>query len=96
MVERTLDVIGNKWTTLIIRELLSGTKRFGELRMALTGISPKTLSDRLKELEAHGVITRCIYAEVPPRVEYDLTKQGLELKPILDAMGAWGARWRGK
>jgi DNA-binding HxlR family transcriptional regulator len=96
MVERTLDVIGNKWTTLIIRELLSGTRRFGELRAALTGISPKTLSDRLKELEAHGVITRRIYAEVPPRVEYDLTSQGLELKPILDAMGAWGARWRGK
>lgn len=92
-IERTLDVIGGKWATLILRELLGGTKRFGEIRGRLTGVSPKTLTDRLRELEAHGVIGRTVYAEVPPRVEYALTEKGRALRPILEAMGTWGERW---
>ena len=92
-IERTLEVIGSKWATLVLRELLAGTKRFGELRGRLTGVSPKTLTDRLRELEAHGVISRAVYAEVPPRVEYALTDKGRALRPILEAMGAWGERW---
>lgn len=92
-IERTLDVIGGKWATLILRELFGGTRRFGELRGRLTGVSPKTLTDRLRELEAHGVVSRAVYAEVPPRVEYTLTEKGRALWPILEAMGAWGERW---
>ena len=92
-IERTLDVIGSKWATLILRELLGGTKRFGEMRARLTGVSPKTLTDRLRELESHGVLERTVYAEVPPRVEYTLTEKGRALRPILEAMGAWGERW---
>ena len=92
-IERTLEVIGSKWATLVLRELLAGTKRFGELRGRLTGVSPKTLTDRLRELETHGVISRAVYAEVPPRVEYALTDKGRALRPILEAMGAWGERW---
>lgn len=92
-IERTLEVIGGKWATLILRELLSGTKRFGEMRLRLTGVSPKTLTDRLRELEAHGVVERTVYAEVPPRVEYALTEKGRALRPILEAMGVWGERW---
>ena len=92
-IERTLDVIGSKWATLVLRELLGGTKRFGEMRARLTGVSPKTLTDRLRELEAHGIVERTVYAEVPPRVEYALTEKGRALRPILEAMGAWGERW---
>ncbi len=92
-IERTTEMIGGKWTTLIVRELLGGTKRFGELRARLPGISPKTLTERLRELEAHGALTRTIYPEVPPRVEYTLTDKGLALRPIFDAMSAWGAAW---
>jgi DNA-binding HxlR family transcriptional regulator len=92
-VERALEVIGGKWTTLILRDLLHGTKRFGELRTNLTGISPKTLTDRLRDLENRGVITRTIYPEIPPRVEYTLTEKGQSLGAIIEAMGAWGARW---
>ncbi|MDQ3398483.1 MAG: helix-turn-helix transcriptional regulator [Deinococcota bacterium] len=92
-VERTVAVIGGKWTTLILRELLSGTKRFGEMRSSLTGISPKTLTDRLRDLEERGVLERKIYPEVPPRVEYSLTERGQALRPIIEAMGAWGSRW---
>ena len=93
VVERTVDVIGGKWTTLILRELLKETRRFGELRAALTGISPKTLTDRLRELEDCGVLERTVYPEVPPRVEYTLTEKGEALRDIVDAMAAWGARW---
>ena len=93
VVERTADVIGGKWTTLILRELLKETRRFGELRAALTGISPKTLTDRLRELEDCGVLKRTVYPEVPPRVEYTLTEKGEALRDIVDAMAAWGARW---
>jgi len=92
-IERTLEVIGSKWTTLVVRELLGGTKRFGEMRERLTGISPKTLTDRLRDLEAHGLVTRTVYPEVPPRVEYTLTEKGRALRPIFEAMSAWGERW---
>ena len=92
-VERTVDVIGGKWTTLILRDLLGGTRRFGELRSALTGISPKTLTERLRDLEASGVVTRTIYPEVPPRVEYALTEKGEALRPVIGAMAAWGEVW---
>lgn len=91
-VERTLNVIGGKWTILILRDLFNGTRRFGELRRSLDGVSPKTLSLRLRELEAQGIVERVIYAEVPPRVEYSLTEKGKSLQPILDQMRAWGSR----
>jgi DNA-binding HxlR family transcriptional regulator len=89
-VERTLEVIGNKWTTLILRDLLGGTKRFGELRSNLTGISPKTLTDRLRYLEDQGVLTRKVHPEIPPRVEYSLTKKGNALGKIIQEMSRWG------
>lgn len=92
-VERTAEIIGGKWTTLILRELLSGTKRFGEMRASLTGISPKTLTDRLRDLESREILERTVYAEVPPRVEYRLTERGEDLRPIVEAMGSWGAKW---
>jgi DNA-binding HxlR family transcriptional regulator len=91
-VERTLEVIGGKWTTLILRDLLQDTKRFGELRANLTGISPKTLTDRLRGLEDEGIVTRTIYPEIPPKVEYSLTKKGQALGKIIDEMAAWGAK----
>lgn len=92
-VERALEVIGGKWTILILRDLFTGTKRFGELLRSLEGVSPKTLSDRLKELEADGIVTRKVYPEVPPRVEYSLTEKGKSLNGIVDAMRAWGEAW---
>lgn len=92
-IEKALDILGGKWTFLIIRDLFSGTKRFGELRKSLSGVSPKTLSERLKELEEKGVITRVAYPTVPPTVEYSLTEKGKSLKPIIKEMKLWGAKW---
>jgi DNA-binding HxlR family transcriptional regulator len=89
-VERTLKVLDGKWTTLVVRELLTGPKRFGELRTALHTPSAKTLTDRLRALEHQQVLTRTVYAEVPPRVVYELTEQGESLSGILDAMLTWG------
>lgn len=89
-IDRTLQVMEGRWATLVVRELLGGAKRFGELRAALPGISPKTLTDRLRHLEAHGVLTRHAFAEVPPRVEYRLTERGRRLEPVLLAMWDWG------
>lgn len=89
-VERTVNIIGGKWTLLILRDLFEGTKRFGELRASLTGISPKTLTDKLRELEGAEVIRRTIYPEVPPRVEYSLTERGRSMQNIFDAMREWG------
>jgi DNA-binding HxlR family transcriptional regulator len=89
-IENTLGVIGSKWTVLIIRELVAGTKRFGELEKALTGISPRTLSLRLSSLERNGIAERKVYAEVPPRVEYKLSLLGKTLDPVLKIMYAWG------
>ncbi len=92
-VERTVNVIGGKWTLLILRDLFDGTKRFGELRASLTGISPKTLTEKLRILEQDGIIERKIYPEVPPRVEYSLTKRGQTLETIIEAMREWGTQW---
>jgi DNA-binding HxlR family transcriptional regulator len=89
-VARTVDLIGGKWTLLILRDLFGGTKRFGEIRTSLQGISPKTLTDKLRSLEQGGIIQRIIYPEVPLRVEYSLTSRGQALKEIFDAMQAWG------
>lgn len=94
-MERTLQVIGSKWTLLILRDLFGGTKRFGELRRSLGHVSPKTLSERLRELEAQGLVARRVYAEVPPRVEYTLTEKGRSLGEIIEAMRRWGERWQG-
>lgn len=92
-IEKALDVLGGKWTFLIIRDLQCGTKRFGELRKSLVGVSPKTLSERLKELEEKGVVTRTAYATIPPTVEYALTEKGRSLHPIIKAMKLWGSKW---
>jgi DNA-binding HxlR family transcriptional regulator len=89
-VERTLRVLDGKWTTLIVRELLSGSKRFGEIRTALGSPSPKTLTDRLRALERHGLLTRTVHPEIPPRVDYELTERGASLDDVLVAMLRWG------
>ena len=89
-VERTLGVLDGKWTTLVLRELLTGPKRFGELRTALGGPSPKTLTDRLRILEHQEILTRTVHAEVPPRVVYELTERGQSLRSVLMAMRVWG------
>lgn len=95
-VERTLNIIGKKWAALIIRDLLSGKKRFGQLLSSLSGISPRTLSARVNELEAHGVIIKRVFAEVPLRVEYSLTERGRGLHFIIEQMAAWGNTIRTK
>ena len=92
-VERTLEVIGGKWTTLILRDLLTGTKRFGELRSSLGNIPPKTLTERLRNLEEQGALERVQHPEIPPRVEYTLTAKGRALGAIIAAMADWGTRW---
>ena len=88
-IERALLVLDGKWSTLIIRELLSGPKRFTELRTGLAIGSPKTLTERLRILEHQGVLTRTVYAEVPPRVVYELTERGHSFRSVLEAMAAW-------
>jgi DNA-binding HxlR family transcriptional regulator len=92
-VQRALEILDGKWTLLILRELLDGTRRFGELRRATGGVNPKTLSDRLRTLEEHDVLQRQVFAEVPPRVEYTLTVKGRELAPVIAALGDWGRNW---
>ena len=89
-VATTVQLIGNKWKLLIIRNLLVRPWRFNELQKNLDGISQKVLTDSLRSLEQDGLVTRTVYAEVPPRVEYALSDLGLSLKPILDAMQTWG------
>ena len=89
-VATTVQLIGNKWKLLIIRNLLVRPWRFNELQKNLDGISQKVLTDSLRSMETDGLVTRTVYAEVPPRVEYALSDLGLSLKPILDAMQAWG------
>ncbi len=92
-IEKAMDVLGGKWTFLIIRDLFEGTRRFGELRQSLAGVSPKTLSTRLRELERKNIVVRKAYATIPPTVEYSLTEKGRSLKPIIKAMKIWGAKW---
>lgn len=89
-VEVTLLLLSNKWTILILRDLLNGTKRFGELKKSLSGVSQKVLTANLRSLEEKGIIEREVFPEVPPRVEYTLTELGKTLKPILDSMHDWG------
>lgn len=93
-VETTLMLIGDKWKVLILRDLLTGTKRFGELKRSVGGISQKVLTAQLRDMESSGLISRRVYAEVPPRVEYSLTELGLSLRPILDAMRIWGEEYK--
>ena len=89
-VETTLMLIGDKWKVLILRDLMPGTRRFGELKKSIGSVSQKVLTAQLREMEAKGLVSRKVSAEVPPRVEYSLTDLGKSLKPILDAMWVWG------
>ena len=95
-VETTLQLIGDKWKVLIIRDLLSGTKRFNELMRSVTGITQKVLTSHLRAMENAGLVTRTVYPEVPPKVEYNLTETGFSLKPILDSMIIWGNDYKKK
>jgi DNA-binding HxlR family transcriptional regulator len=92
-VARTAEIISGKWTLLIIRDLASGVKRFNQLERSLHGISPKTLSERLRSLEEEGIIFRRTFAEVPPRVEYSLTEKGRDLVDLIESMRNYGERW---
>ncbi len=93
-VETALTLMGDKWKVLIVRDLLTGTKRFGELRKSLDGISQKVLTQHLRIMEESGLVHRKVYAEVPPKVEYSLTELGHSLKPIHDAMWQWGEEYK--
>ena len=93
-VETTLTLIGDKWKVLILRDLMPGTKRFGELKKSIGIVSQKVLTAQLRDMEANGLVHREVYAEVPPRVEYSLTELGQSLKPILDAMWNWGEDYK--
>ena len=95
-VETTLMLISDKWKVLILRDLLSGTKRFGELKKSIGHVTQKVLTAQLRQMEESGLLTRTVYAEVPPRVEYTLTELGYSLKPILDAMLVWGENYKKK
>ncbi len=95
-VEVTLTLISNKWKILIIRDLLEGTKRFGELKKSVTNISQKVLTSNLREMEENNLLTRKVYPEVPPKVEYSLTEIGKSLSPLLDAMDEWGTGYKEK
>lgn len=93
-VETTLMLIGDRWKVLIIRDLLDGTKRFGELKKSVGTISQKVLTANLRAMEMQGLLTRKVYAQVPPKVEYTLTETGYSLKPVLDALKAWGTQYK--
>jgi DNA-binding HxlR family transcriptional regulator len=93
-VEVTLAVMGGKWKPVILYQLQDGPKRFGELRKTFDGVSQRSLTLQLRELEADGIVHRQVFAEVPPRVEYSLTEHGRTLSPVLDAMKAWGQSYR--
>lgn len=93
-VETTLMLIGDKWKVLILRDLMPGTKRFGELKKSIGSVSQKVLTAQLRDMEEKGLVNRKVYAEVPPRVEYSLTDLGRSLKPIMDAMWDWGENYK--
>ena len=93
-VETTLTLISDKWKVLILRDLMNGTMRFGELRKSIGQVSQKVLTAQLRQMEGSGLLTRTVYPEVPPRVEYTLTDLGRSLKPILDAMWEWGEEYK--
>ena len=92
-VARTAKIISGKWTLLIIRDLASGVKRFNQLERSLDGISPKTLSERLRHLEEEGIVLRQTFAEVPPRVEYSLSERGHDLINVIECMRCYGNQW---
>ena len=93
-VETSLALMGDRWKVLIVRDLLTGTKRFGELRKSLTGISQKVLTQHLRIMEENGLVNREVFAQVPPKVEYSLTELGRSLKSIHDAMWNWGEEYK--
>ena len=93
-VETTLMLISNRWNVLILRDLMEGTKRFGELKKSLGNISQKVLTANLRAMEENGLLIRTVYAQVPPKVEYTLTDTGYSLKPVLDAMVHWGIKYQ--
>ena len=95
-VEYTASIISNKWKVLILRDLFEGTKRYNELTRSVVGISAKVLTQNLRDLESDGIISRKVYPEVPPRVEYSITDMGLELKEILDVMKTFGEKYQQK
>ena len=95
-VETTLTLIGDKWKVLILRDLLPGTKRFGELKKSIGNVSQKVLTAQLRDMEKSGLINRKVYPEVPPHVEYSLTELGRSLQPILDALRDWGEEYKAK
>ena len=95
-VETTLTLIDDKWKVLILRDLMPGTKRFGELKKSVGSVSQKVLTAQLRAMEESGLVQRKVYAEVPPRVEYSLTELGRSLKPILDSMWVWGEDYKRK
>ena len=93
-VETTLMLISDKWKVLILRDLMGGTRRFGELKKSIGGVSQKVLTAQLRQMEENGLLTRTVFPEVPPHVEYTLTPLGESLKPVLDAMSAWGTAYK--
>lgn len=95
-VEYTASIIGNKWKVLILRDLITGTKRYNELNRSVVGISAKVLTQNLKDLERDGIIKRKVYPVVPPKVEYSLTEKGMELKGVLDMMREFGIKYKDK
>ena len=92
-IASAMEIIGNKWTALILRDLTTGPKRFTQLEKSVGTINPRTLSQRLEDLQTHGIITKESFAEVPPRCEYTLTKKGKDLGPILEQMATWGDKY---
>ena len=93
-VETTLILIGDKWKVLILRDLLQGTRRFGELKKSIGSVSQKVLTAKLRDMEENGLVHREVYAEVPPKVEYSLTELGQSLRPILDELWKWGEEYK--
>lgn len=93
-VEVTLTLISDKWKVLILRDLMDGTKRFGQLKKSIGSITQKVLTSNLRSMEEDGLLVRKIYAEVPPRVEYTLTELGYSLKPVIDSMMSWGENYK--
>lgn len=92
-IASAMQIIGSKWTALILRDLAAGPKRFGELEKSVGSINPRTLSQRLDDLEQHHIISKTSYAEVPPRIEYELTQKGCDLVPVLEQMAKWGNKY---
>ena len=93
-VATTVEMIGNKWKLLILRDLMGGTRRFGQLRASVSGISQKVLTQNLRDMQSDGLVLRKVYAEVPPRVEYSLTPTGRSLAPVIDIMAQWGEKYK--